>query len=320
MTITVGWTVFDDAPPGAGNLNTHEYCFAELGTASRITGGLSGGGNLARALSLPGELPMGTHVVVRNAGNGRSIEIVKQDRGYGQGGDGTHSDPAYAIDFWGWQGAHGGMDGAAALGLGGKGTGLEIVSVSGVVVGGSGARGPTKKVIKVKPGPPLSTVRPPRTDFDIAKLTLSGPKGKGKPLSASVRQAVTDASLEETIEGASTLTLVLLDWSEGLLHSELIKGSVSVRLDNLDFTLSKIARADNKMTLTFEETAVHLLRQYSKPKKANRANTTRAQFVRSMVQEVTEATIPFMCPEVNTKQPIAKPTALVARTKRRWLT
>ena len=33
--------------------------------------------------------------------------------------------------------------------------------------------------------------------------------------------------------------------------------------------------------------------------------TTRAQFVRSMVREVTQARIPFACPEVNRRQAIA---------------
>ena len=176
-----------------------------------------------------------------------------------------------------------------------------------------------KKPVKVKVRT-LSTVRPPRTDFDVAKITLSGPKQKGKPLSAQVRGSITDASLEQTIEGASTLTLVIFDWAEGLLHSQLIKGAVTVKFDNLDFTLTKIARQDEKMTLTFEETAVNLLRQYKSAKKADRANTTRAQFIRSMVREVKEAHIPFHCPEVNVKQPIAKPKVLVARTKRdaRW--
>lgn len=85
MTIRVGWTVFDDAPPGAHNLNTHQYCFAELGTASRITGRGTGTGNLSKALSLPGELPFGAAVTVRNPANGRQIVIYKEDRGYGQG-------------------------------------------------------------------------------------------------------------------------------------------------------------------------------------------------------------------------------------------
>lgn len=175
-------------------------------------------------------------------------------------------------------------------------------------------KAPTK--VKV---PTLSQVRPPRGDFDVSRILLSGPKQKGKRLSAQVRGAITDGGIEQTIEGASTLTLTIYDWAEGLLHSQLILGAVTVTFDGLDFTLTKIARADDKMTLTFEETAVNLLRQYKSAKKADRANTTRAQFVRSMVQEVTQAHIPFVCPEVNTKQPVGKPTVLVARTRRRWL-
>lgn len=175
-------------------------------------------------------------------------------------------------------------------------------------------KAPTK--VKV---PTLSTVRPPRGDFDVSRITLSGPKQKGKRLSAQVRGAITDGSIEQTMDGASTLTLVIYDWAEGLLHSQLILGAVTVNFDGLDFTLSKVARQDQSMTLTFEETAVNLLRQYKSPKKADRANTTRAQFVRSMVQEVKQARIPFVCPEVNTKQPIGKPTVALARTKRQWL-
>jgi hypothetical protein len=59
------------------------------------------------------------------------------------------------------------------------------------------------------------------------------------------------------------------------------------------------------MTLTFEETAVYWLRQYDNRKKAERDTTTRAQFIRSMVREVSQVRIPFECPEVNVRQPIA---------------
>lgn len=208
------------------------------------------------------------------------------------------------------------MDGASALGLGGKGTGLEVVAVNGTSIGGAATPKVVKKVVKVKPGPPLGVVRPPRTDFDVNKLTLSGPKSKGKRLTAQITQAITDGSLEQTMDGASTLILTVADWAEGLLHSQLILGAVTVNMDNLDFTLSKIARQDDKMTLTFEETGVSLLRQNKSPKKANRATVTRAQFARSLVQEVTEYTIPFVCPEVNTKQPIAAPAKLRALTRR----
>jgi hypothetical protein len=71
--------------------------------------------------------------------------------------------------------------------------------------------------------------------------------------------------------------------------------------------LVKVSHTDDEITLIFEETAMNLLRQekYSKPKKAARDNTTRAQFIRGMVAEVTERRIHFECPELTQRQPIA---------------
>ena len=169
-----------------------------------------------------------------------------------------------------------------------------------------------------KPLPPaLSQARPPKADLDVSKLILTGKYGN-KKLSTQLQQAITSCTVEATIEGAGTLTLAVTDWAEGMLHSQLIKGSATLVFDAISYTLSKIARQDTIMTLTFEETAVSLLRLYDKPKKADRANGTRAQFVRSMVKEVTQARIPFQCPEVNAKQPIAKPTAASRVRVQRW--
>ena len=161
------------------------------------------------------------------------------------------------------------------------------------------AKAKVKRKVKVKV-PQLSTVRRPAADLDVSNLTL-----QGKALSAKLKQAVTDGSIEQTIQGASTLTLTVADWAHGLLRSQLLTGAVTLTFDGLNFTMVKISNQDTSITLTFEETAVNLLRQYSKPRKANRANTTRAQFVRSLVQEVTQARIPFQCPEINKKQPVA---------------
>jgi hypothetical protein len=154
----------------------------------------------------------------------------------------------------------------------------------------------------------LSVARPPRSDLDVSGLVLSGPKSGGKALTAAIQRAITSGTIENTIDGASTLTLSVNDPYKGLLRSQLIKGPVRVSFDGLDFTLTKVQRQDMETVLTFEETGVNLLRQYSGPKKADRANSTRAAFVRSMVKEVREAKIPFQCPEINKRQPISKPS------------
>ena len=149
--------------------------------------------------------------------------------------------------------------------------------------------------------PTLSTVRRPRSDFDVDNLTLTG-----GPLTAKIKAAVTDGSVETTLDGASTLTLTVNDWGRRLLQSALLAGNITLAFDGISYTLVKLSAADvGALTLTFEETAVNLLRQYNKPKTANRNNVTRAQFVQSMVTEVREAKIPFSCPEVNKRQPIS---------------
>ena len=156
--------------------------------------------------------------------------------------------------------------------------------------------------VKVKV-PQLAVVRAPAADFDVGKLTL-----QGKALSAKLTQAITDGSLEQTMDGASTLTLTVSDWYHGLLRSQLLQGACTLTFDGLSFTLVKIATQGDgdAVSLTFEETAVNVLRQYSKPRKASRDVMTRAQFVRTLVAEPTQARIPFQCPEVNVKQPIGK--------------
>lgn len=163
-----------------------------------------------------------------------------------------------------------------------------------------------KKPVKVRV-PRLGVVRAPQSDLDVDNMRL-----QGKPFPAKLKQAVTDGSIETTIQGASTLTLTVADWAHGLLRSQLLTGACTLTFDNVPYSLVKITTTDRySVQLTFEERAVNLLRQYDGPKTASRDTTTRAQFVRSMVREVKEAVIPFACPEVNVVQPIA-PTASAA--------
>jgi hypothetical protein len=113
----VGYTFYNDPPPGAGNLSYGGYAFAELGTATR-QGVATGVGNLGQAMGLSGEEPMGSEWTLY-AGH-KAIYARKEDRGYGQGGDGTHSDPRYAIDLYDGS-AHHLPNLVAALGAGSSG-------------------------------------------------------------------------------------------------------------------------------------------------------------------------------------------------------
>lgn len=159
-------------------------------------------------------------------------------------------------------------------------------------------------VVKVKTNPkPLGTVRPPARDLAIADFNLRGERS----MVAHLKQAITSIELDMTIEGASTLTVKVADFSRQLLQSELTRTRSVAVVDNVSYTLVKVSREADDLVLTFEETAINLLRRYSKPRKANRANTTRAQFIQALVQEPTEATIPFRCPELNEKQKALAP-------------
>jgi hypothetical protein len=148
---------------------------------------------------------------------------------------------------------------------------------------------------------PLGTFRAPRHDFDIDEIKLVGDKN----VVATLRRSTAAVDHEQTLEGASTVTIKVRDAERGLLRSNIPQTRATMVLDEISYTLVKVARQGHELTLTFEETAVNLLRRYDSPKKANRDNTTRAQFIRSLVDEVKEAKIPFQCPELSERQPVA---------------
>mgnify|MGYP007060586510 CR=1 FL=1 len=55
----------------------------------------------------------------------------------------------------------------------------------------------------------------------------------------------------------------------------------------------------------FEHRDVAYLRGHKRARKVSRNTSTRAQFVRTLVQEVKQRRIKFYCPEVNDRQAIA---------------
>lgn len=148
--------------------------------------------------------------------------------------------------------------------------------------------------------PRLATVRRPQADLDPGSLKLQGQK-----ISVLLARSITAMELDQTIEGASTLTVTVADYNGTLLRSALLTGPVTMECDGIPFTLVKTSKGDRTMVLTFEETAANVLRRYSKPRKADRANTTRAQFVRTLITEPTEARIPYRIPEADVVQPVS---------------
>jgi hypothetical protein len=153
----------------------------------------------------------------------------------------------------------------------------------------------------VSPVVKLQVAQDPARPLELQDLRLNGDKG----IVAALNRAITSARQDQTLEGASTVELICRDPERGLLRSNLVKTKATLVLDRVQYRLVRVARDGNQLTLTFEETAVNVLREFDEPRKANRDNTTRAQFVQTLVREPKEFVVPFRCPELNERQPIA---------------
>lgn len=148
----------------------------------------------------------------------------------------------------------------------------------------------------------LGKPRRPPNEYEIGRLSLQGPLGGVLELEG----AMTQTTLEDTLDGAGALQITVRDKAREVLRSAPIRNMPSTLLFNgVSYTLVKVSYKRDELTLTLEETAVNVLRRYTSPRKANRDNVTRAQFARSLVIEPKEYNIVFRCPELNVRQPVA---------------
>jgi hypothetical protein len=168
-----------------------------------------------------------------------------------------------------------------------------------------------------------------RRELAIEAMTLNG-----EALDARVSMAIKDIPYERTIEGASTVQLLLVDPDGELLDSGLFSAAVDIELpgpsaitpdggglpigsdDALGFRLVRIKSPAAILTLEFEDREVALLRAHRSLRQASRADVTRAEFIRSLVREVKVKTIRFWSPELHRTQPISSVRDIPAkRTK-----
>jgi hypothetical protein len=158
-----------------------------------------------------------------------------------------------------------------------------------------------------------------------------------------VKAAVTGMSFERSIEGASTLTVTVRDprrhlfsqaagrtrvpapktprrkrnpvdvdeaW-EPIMPPGLRGNAMEVQLDGWIGRLVKVGyvHSTSEVTLTFEDRTVYWLRRKKGELKVSRAASTRAEFVLRLFREIKAVTVPFVCPELHTKQAIGKASA-----------
>jgi hypothetical protein len=128
-----------------------------------------------------------------------------------------------------------------------------------------------------------------------------------------VAERLIDARATLTMDGASTLELTIYDPEWLVEESGLLElnddgriDALDVVLDTLVFRLAEVKREDpDELQLIFEDRAVQLLREHTKPMTASRGSTTRAKFVEKMVGEVRAHPIPFYSPQKGVKQRVA---------------
>jgi hypothetical protein len=136
-------------------------------------------------------------------------------------------------------------------------------------------------------------------DVDLASFHLQMRNKAGVDLVDSIM----DATVDRTIDGASTLTVTVDDDSKRSIQlSGRLGRKVDVNVDGLWWTLVQVKKAGRQLTLVFEEREVNLLRYYSSWMYQERDKGTRAQFVLKMIQEVKEARLKWVIPELKEAQ------------------
>lgn len=139
-------------------------------------------------------------------------------------------------------------------------------------------------------------------DPEAIKLQLKGTIG------IELQEAITDAEVERTIEGASTLTIHIVDHDRKLLRSNRLHNRADVKVDGLWFRLVSVNKQEDMLDLVFETREVAVLRQYNKliriSHKTERFSITRAKFILRLLREVKEFKIPWVIPELERIQAI----------------
>jgi hypothetical protein len=130
-------------------------------------------------------------------------------------------------------------------------------------------------------------------DVDLSGLSLVLKGAKWQILGL-----IEDGTIERTIEAASTVTFQVSDRGRNLIKSGKLRGEVDIKIDGLWFRLVSVSKEDDTVTLVFEDREVAVLRKYNKKKVSAWGKTTRARFAKSLVDEVKEFKIPFVCPSL----------------------
>jgi hypothetical protein len=147
-----------------------------------------------------------------------------------------------------------------------------------------------------------------KADLDLDKIYLHVlGDAKDKKRGADVKGMVIDAVFEESIDATPTFTLTLHDPDWILLNSGALEHTIDVKINERRwYRLDGIEVDDDTITLTFITRNAKYLMYHNARKRWGRGAHTRAEFVQMLATRVKVTRIPFYCPELHKKQPIAK--------------
>ena len=123
----------------------------------------------------------------------------------------------------------------------------------------------------------------------------------GHPFTVELGGSVQSVTLNRTIEGSSSVTVQVYDPERKVLNASLLASHFDIQLDGLWFRYIGAQKQGKTIILTFEDRDVAILRELKGPKKAFRANMTRAEFILSLVREARPK-IAFYAPELHVRQ------------------
>ena len=130
-------------------------------------------------------------------------------------------------------------------------------------------------------GYPLRGVTPGFGTLSVPDFQING-----KGMTLDVTAAIHDITLESTIGGASTVTMVLKDPTRQILRSQVITFTDTMTVNGLSFTCVEFTKSGDTLTIIFEATGVNMLRRQIGVT-ASTTTTNITTFVASLVAEVS---------------------------------
>lgn len=165
-----------------------------------------------------------------------------------------------------------------------------------------------------------TVVKPLESDVSIGTLEL---RSENHDLNTQIGGQIIEGKLEETMAGASELTLELIDREYNALQSGIFGTRVTALVDGAEYSLTEVNIVDDwRLELKFEHALIAEMRRFDAPLKVQRGTLTRAEFIKSMLSELRRTYL-LVCPELEKAQPIeaAKEAASAeakGETPQRW--